>query len=153
MKLLYPEIDTWVYNMQKTDPSINVSITLGDVKDVQGHVPPSIESCHSTWRGPNCYFFVPPLQVRQTDLRVSLPNAFTLAEARASFTVWDLLHAGPTHRGARVTKHDSPLTSSRRRDYSPPLHALTQDIFHPHTSSCIWQQPSQTLAIWVLPLM
>lgn len=24
MKLLYPEIDTWVYNMQKTDPSINM---------------------------------------------------------------------------------------------------------------------------------
>ena len=24
MKLLYPEIDTWVYNMQKTVPSINM---------------------------------------------------------------------------------------------------------------------------------
>lgn len=24
MKLLYPEIDTWVYNMQKTDPSIKM---------------------------------------------------------------------------------------------------------------------------------
>lgn len=24
MKLLYPEIDTWVYNMRQTDPSINM---------------------------------------------------------------------------------------------------------------------------------
>lgn len=89
MKLLYPEIETWVYNTQKRDPSINmlrVSLSLpGALKMPRVVFPP--ESCHHTWRGPNHYFFVTPLAVKQTDVQVSLSNAFSLAEVWAGFTV------------------------------------------------------------------
>lgn len=50
MKLLYPEIETWVYNMQKRDLSINmlwISLSLpGTLKMSRVMFPP--ESCHHT---------------------------------------------------------------------------------------------------------
>lgn len=84
MKLLYPEIDTWVYNMQKTDPSINMlPMSLshpGMLKMSRVVFPPAQKAVTPVRRGLIYYFFVPLLEVKQTDLHVSLSNAFTLAE-------------------------------------------------------------------------
>lgn len=106
MKLLYPEIDTWVYNMQKTDPSINtlpMSITRGDAGDGWGCVPPAQKAATTYERGQNavclCHF-------GRSDWSADFHfKAFTLAEA---------------------TKHKFPVTSSQRRDYFPALHALSK---------------------------
>lgn len=63
MKLLYPEIDTRVYNMRKTDPSINTlptAVTRGGTGDGQGCAPPAQKAATTCERDQNavclCHF-------------------------------------------------------------------------------------------------
>lgn len=105
MKLLYPEIDTWVYNTQKTDPSINtlpVSITRR-CWGWPGLCSPSTESCHHIWKGPKCCLLVPLWEVR-------LICRFPFQSLSFGRGHWTRL----------------PATSSQRTDYSPSLHALSK---------------------------
>lgn len=69
MKLLYPEIDTCVYNTRKPDPSTNTLplplLQPGTLKVARVMCPPA-QKAVTAWRGTNHGVFVPLLEVKQT---------------------------------------------------------------------------------------
>lgn len=88
MKLLYPEIDTRVYNMQKTDPSINmlpVSLSHPGMLKMPRAVSPPAQKAVTTHEGDQttislCHFW------RSNRLTRRFPFPMLLLQQWASFT-------------------------------------------------------------------
>lgn len=122
MKLLYPEIDTWVYNTPQTDPSINmlpVSLShLGMLKTSRVASSPA-QKAVTTYEGDQtttslCHFW------RSNGLTCKFPFQMLFLNSGLA----SLHETSLTRREARANKHNSSDTSPHRRDYP---------VFPPHS--------------------